>query len=199
MDVVSDELDPIVGVVARRQKHFKRADKIFQYLRMAPRGSCRPSREGVARDGVLVPEPGPARGDHAVNRQQGFDGLQLERLTFAFGARPITPQMATISECRYRWLRVPATKIDTENQAISMDCLVFVLGSNGRPNKSMTWFRRFKSLATNCGMRIGSWLDIRCRCLNSAPILTSVTSHRKPVEIHGTAATMSVPISSATM
>jgi hypothetical protein len=36
MDVVSDELDPVVGVVARRQKHFKRADKIFQYLRMAP-------------------------------------------------------------------------------------------------------------------------------------------------------------------
>ena len=85
MDVVSDELDPVVGVVARRQKHFKRADKILQYLRMAPRGSCRPSREGVARDGVLVPEPGPARGDHAVNRQQGFDGLQLERLTLPSG------------------------------------------------------------------------------------------------------------------
>ncbi len=36
---------------------------------------CRPSREGVARHRVLVPiqpEPGPARGDHAVNRQQPF-------------------------------------------------------------------------------------------------------------------------------
>jgi hypothetical protein len=54
------------------------------------------------------------------------EGPRFERLTFAFGARPITPQMATISECLNRWLRVPATKIDTENQAISMDCLVFV-------------------------------------------------------------------------
>jgi hypothetical protein len=35
----------------------------------------RPSREGVARHRVLVPiqpEPRPARGDHAVNRQQPF-------------------------------------------------------------------------------------------------------------------------------
>jgi hypothetical protein len=38
-------------------------------------GVCRPSRAGVARHCGLVPiqpEPGPARGDHAVNRQQPF-------------------------------------------------------------------------------------------------------------------------------
>jgi hypothetical protein len=43
----------------------KRADKIFQFLRMAP-GIRRRSREGVARDRMLVPiqpEPGPARGE----------------------------------------------------------------------------------------------------------------------------------------
>src|ERR1700737_2651583 len=53
----SDVANPVLCIAD------KRADKIFQFLRMAP-GICRRSREGVARDRMLVPiqpEPGPAR------------------------------------------------------------------------------------------------------------------------------------------
>ncbi len=38
---------------------------------------------------------------------------------------PITLQMATIKECRSRWLRVPATKINPVDQAVSLVCRVF--------------------------------------------------------------------------
>src|SRR3981189_2518054 len=45
-------------------------------------------------------------------------------------------QIATISECRYRRLRVPATKIDTKNPAISMDCWVFVFKVEPSPQQN---------------------------------------------------------------
>jgi hypothetical protein len=35
-------------------------------------------------------------------------------------------QISIISECRYRWSHVPATKIDTKNLAISINCWFFV-------------------------------------------------------------------------
>jgi hypothetical protein len=39
----------------------------------------------------------------------------------------VPPQYdATASKSNLRWLRVPATKFDTRNPAISMDCWVFV-------------------------------------------------------------------------
>ena len=36
--------------------------------------------------------------------------------------------MTTSSECRYRWLRVPATKIDLADQALGLLCLGFFVG-----------------------------------------------------------------------
>ena len=46
----SDVANPVLCIAD------KRADKIFQFCRMAP-GICRRSREGVARDRMLVPIP----------------------------------------------------------------------------------------------------------------------------------------------
>jgi prevent-host-death family protein len=67
------------GVLGQEQGHWVLAQSLPDLERELPAPRARhadgPSREGVARHRVLVPnqpEPGPARGDHAVNRQQPF-------------------------------------------------------------------------------------------------------------------------------
>jgi hypothetical protein len=41
--------------------------------------------------------------------------------------------MATISECRYRWLRVPATKVDTRNNVIWLYARAWIKRSGANP------------------------------------------------------------------